>query len=121
LIVGTFALWLVLLYPAHWKWGMDGVYQSVAALLLCLLPTMVTLVWTSSAGRGSPERQLTAVVGGTGLRMAFVLAGGLALHYLFPVCHQMSFWIWVLLFYLFTLALETYLVLGGQEVNEPRP
>jgi len=44
------------------------------------------------------------------LRMAFVLGGGLALSALLPLFQEAVFWGWLLVFYLFTLALEVVLL-----------
>jgi hypothetical protein len=52
-------------------------------------------------------------LGGTGVRMFFVLAGALLLYFLVPYFqNQKTFWMWVLISYLFTLALEMTLILS---------
>ena len=53
---------------------------------------------------------MVLVFASTGLRMAFVLGGGLALSALLPLFQEAVFWGWLLVFYLFTLALEVVLL-----------
>lgn len=81
---------------------------SWSALAACALPGLLTLIWTSLSVRGNPEMQLLAALGGTGVRMGFVLVYGMVATRSFPYFqeHQRRFWGWILLFYLFTLALE---------------
>ena len=54
---------------------------------------------------------MVAFLGGMMLRMAVVLGGALAVYYLVPAFHRPALWAWIVLFYLFTLGLETSLVL----------
>jgi hypothetical protein len=84
---------------------------SAVALSLCLVPTLVTLIWAGWALNQAPEQQLLTILGGTGLRMVLVLGIGLALYQLVPTFHRASFWIVILIFYLFILALEVVLLL----------
>jgi hypothetical protein len=53
------------------------------------------------------------VLGGTGVRMAFVLGTALLLHFTVPSFQKQGFWVWLLIFYLFTLALEMVLIVKG--------
>jgi hypothetical protein len=83
---------------------------SATAAGLCLVPSLVTLVWALwGPGRSAEQRRLV-VLGGTGIRMFFVLGVGLVLTGSVPYFQQRAFWLWVLAFYLFTLALEMVLV-----------
>ncbi|MGH7170396.1 MAG: hypothetical protein ACRELF_04515 [Gemmataceae bacterium] len=113
LIVGTLAAWVVLVWPARLLWGAEVAPQSLAACLLCLVPSALTLAWAVRAAEGKPEQQLTAVLGGMLVRMALVLAGALVLFFNVAILHAIGFWMWVLGFYLLTLALEITLVLTG--------
>jgi hypothetical protein len=118
----TLAAWAIAVYPAHLLWGdpearlwNDSLaFYSLAAAVLCLIPTGLTLAWASWAARQSSEQQLMMTLGGTGLRMAFVLASGLLLFFRVPYFHEPGFWGWILAFYLFTLALEMTLILTGR-------
>jgi hypothetical protein len=114
LLGGSLAFWLVLVIPARIFWGTRVVWPSLAAVALCLVPTSVTLLWGQWAARRSPQMQLAAVVFGTMLRMLFVLAGGLAVWYRGPFYPDPAFWMWIVIFYLFTLALEVTLLLARQ-------
>jgi hypothetical protein len=89
-------------------------FYSLAAAVLCLIPTGLTLAWASWAARQSGEQQLMMTLGGTGMRMAFVLLSALFLYFRVPLFHQPGFWGWILAFYLFTLALEMTLILTGR-------
>jgi hypothetical protein len=104
--------WLLLAVPAYWFWGDEAVVQAAVAAGLCLLPALATLAWaTWTAGR-SPEHQLAMALGGTGVRLGVVLCGGLAIYFLVPGFRQVGFWIWVVVFYVVTLALEIGLIVA---------
>ncbi|HZT82871.1 MAG TPA: hypothetical protein VFA26_21750, partial [Gemmataceae bacterium] len=80
LVGGTVAFWALVSGAARLLWPDDptGAW-STAAALMCLAPTALTLAWTCWAYAGKPEQQLLAVMGGTAVRMVFVLAVGMAL------------------------------------------
>ncbi|MFL5243745.1 MAG: hypothetical protein ACJ8FY_16715 [Gemmataceae bacterium] len=138
LIVGSLLFWLLVAILAHQfnslslylfperaitlpegYVGNPAVVFSLSAVLICLIPTTGTLYWGMRALQGSPEQQLTLVMGGTGIRMLFVLLVGLALYKLVPYYEaNQGFWIWLLVFYLFTLALEMALLLSGRNTNK---
>jgi hypothetical protein len=109
----TLALWALLAAPSYLRGGPEAVLVSVPACLLCLVPAALTLLWSLRAAGGSPEGRLLAFVGGMLLRLVVVLGGGVALYLLVPPLKRPVFWAWVVLFYLFTLALETALVTAG--------
>ena len=55
------------------------------------------------------------VLGGTGLRMFFVLAGGMVLYLFVPYFQdEIAFWLWVMVVYPVTLALDVALILCGR-------
>ena len=60
------------------------------------------------------------MVGGTLVRMVVTLGGGLALHLLVPYFEQMSFWVWLLVFYLVTLALDVFLIVTARPAADKR-
>jgi hypothetical protein len=128
LVGGSLLVWLLIAIPArnvgpeYLKPGLGGdpafVY-SLTAVLICLLPTTITLYWGLRSLNGPADQQLTLVMGGTGIRMFFVLLVGLAFYKLVPYYEAYEgFWIWLLVFYLITLALEMVLLLGGQKTNK---
>ena len=111
---GCLGLWLLTFYPGQLLGGEQALVYSLVAMGLCLVPSVATLAWASWADKQSSEQQLAMVLGGTGIRMAFVLGAGLVLFYGAPYFHQSSFWIWILVFYLGTLGLEMTLLVAGR-------
>jgi hypothetical protein len=113
LIAGSLAFWLLVALPARALGGGDAaIVFSGTALLLCLVPAVGTLIWAAWGLKEHPEQQVTVIVGGSGLRMFFVLCAGLLISKCVPYYEeQTSFWIWLLVFYCFTLALEMGLML----------
>ncbi len=116
LVLGSALYWLALALPARWLWGNAVLPQSLAALGLCLVPGLATVLLGGWVVRRPPEVQMLVLLGGTLVRMAFVLAGGLVLFFRVRGFHEAGFWGWVLLFYLFTLALEMILLLKARSV-----
>jgi len=114
LLAGVAILWLLSAGPAYAFGGETGLLHSAVAALLCLVPMAVTQVWSDWTLEGKPEQQLAAVFGGTSLRMGFVLILGMVLYFNVPEFQAVGFWIWVVVFYLVTLALEIVLVLRRQ-------
>jgi hypothetical protein len=110
LIAGTVGLWLLICFPARLAWGDSAVLQSAVAAVLCLIPMSLTMVWCSLTQGSSPETQLAAVMGGTAVRMLFVIASAALLFKTVEALSDPGFMIWVVLFYLATLSLEILLV-----------
>jgi hypothetical protein len=110
LVMGMTGVWLVLLYPTARLGGTDGVLASASALLLCLAPAAITLAWRSGVPERSPTDRLFRMVMSMLLRMTIVLGGGCGLYLLVPALNQLGLWIWVLVYYLLALALETTLI-----------
>jgi hypothetical protein len=119
LIGGVGAAWLLLALPfrmlsADPGQGEAAVAYSGAAALLCLLPSAITLFWGARALQQSHDQQLIMLLGGTGVRLFTVLPAGFALFQWVPYFQAYpGFWIWLGVFYLVTLALETALLLGA--------
>jgi hypothetical protein len=116
LVGGSAAFWLLVGLPARHLGGGDAAVVFLGtALLLCLAPGVVTLVWGESVFRQSPDKQLILVLGGSGMRMAFVLLAGWMLYLWAPFYRQQaSFLIWLVVGYLYTLALDMTLLLAGR-------
>ena len=116
LVGGSAAFWLLVGLPArHLGGGDSAVVFLGTALLLCLAPAVATLVWGERAFRQSPDKQLILVLGGSGVRMAFVLLAGWMLYLWAPFYQrQASFLIWLVVGYLYTLALDMTLLLAGR-------
>jgi hypothetical protein len=104
-------LWLVLLTPAWWWYGELALLQSGVALALSLVPAVATLLWADRVWKNSPEMQLLAALGGSGVRMAIVLGVGALLYFQYPETFSAAFLVWLLIFYLVFLALEMTLLL----------
>jgi hypothetical protein len=119
-IVWAAAFWAVLFLPARYLWGTAAIVYSLTALALCLVPALLILMLAERNPTGSPQATVMIVFGGTGLRIVVALGGGLALYSVVPYFQQVGFWIWLLVFYLYTLVLEVVLLrtseagLGGQ-------
>jgi hypothetical protein len=125
LVVGTALFGGLITYPARlladrqgWEAAELTTLWSVTAALLCLLPTALTLAWTRWASQGKPEQQLLAVMGGTMVRMAFVMAAGLILFLGVKEFAYQRFWLFVVVYYLFTLALEMILIVRGTPAEQ---
>jgi hypothetical protein len=120
LIAGTLAVWAAAAYPARLLWGDSAVLFSATAGLLCLVPTAATLIWCQRSFRGAPQWQLLAVLGGTAVRMLFVVVAGLVLFLTVPEYQHKRFWLWLVAFYLLTLTLEMILITRGVATGQPQ-
>ena len=113
LVVGTLAFGGAVAMVSHYLW--PDVPIPLFCLIgagLCLVPTVATLIWARRAAERNPESRLLMVMGGTAFRMALVLGVGLLLYYKVPGFERISFWIVILVFYLFTLGLEVWTLVG---------
>jgi len=124
LVSGSLLFWLLASLPFRMladdrDAGDAAVVYAGTAVLLCLVPTSLTLLWSSHALKQAPEQQLTAVLGGTGLRIFGVLLAGFALFQWVPYFREYAgFLTWLLVSYLVTLALEMTLLLAGRPNGE---
>jgi hypothetical protein len=117
LVGGTLAFGLLVALAARAAWGDSAVAYSATAMALCLIPAAMTLIGSTWASTQPADKQLVMMLGGTGLRLAAVLAGGFILVQWVPYFredHAPGFWMYVGAFYLFTLALETMLTVAGR-------
>lgn len=114
LIGGVLLLWGLAAAPAGLLGGELAILESTTAAGLCLVPAVATLIWARCLAK-SPELRLLLIAGGTVLRMGVVFAGGFALTQLLPEWFGWSFWIWLMVFYIFTLGLETTLLVTSKE------
>ena len=105
--------WAVAAYPAFLLRGETGLAHSAMAALVCLVPATLTFslarlaVW-------SPEQRLMVLLGGSGFRMLAVLGVVLVLNLTSSYFQPLGFALWVLAFYLLTLALEVVLLVQEQ-------
>jgi hypothetical protein len=113
LIVATVAFWVLTAIPVkHLGGGDTALLYSGTALLLCLVPGVLTMLWIGWTTDRDPQQRLLAALGSTGVRLFGVLLAGLLLVRTVPLYREQSgFLIWLLVFYLFTLTLEMVLLL----------
>lgn len=102
-----FGLWLLLVGPAWILVGVNGVVGLTVSAALCLMPGCVVLVWKAYL---APSLDLVFLVS-TGVRFGLLAASALVVKVIAPEFGLREFYIWLVLFYLFALAIETWLVL----------
>jgi hypothetical protein len=107
---GTFVVWAVAVLLARFLGGERAAVYCSAAFFICLLPALFTLAWACQTIKHRPSQSFAVVASGTGVRMAFVLGAGLCLNQAVPYFEHLSFWCWIVGFYMVTLTLETLLV-----------
>lgn len=106
LILGSLGLWVVAAIPATLWFDPHSAGVAGAAMLLCLLPGAATFYWAQAAGRRTPEMLMIVVLGGAMVRMLVALGGGMALYLSLPSYFTIALWVWLGVFYSFTLAVE---------------
>lgn len=122
LTCGTAAFCGLLAYPTRLLWPDEPTLAwNAAAALVCLVPTALTLLWTRWAFKGQPEQQLLAVMGGTVVRMGFVLAVAAVLYFNVKEFEHVRFWVLVVVYYLFTLALEMTVIVRATAAAPAQP
>ena len=119
LIGGTLAFGGSVALISHYIWPETPIpLFSLIAMLLCLLPTVGTLILASRTMKRPAEDRLLVVFGGMAFRMTTVLGAGLLLYYTVPTFERISFWIVLLGFYLVTLGLEVGCLATGWTEQE---
>jgi hypothetical protein len=121
LSAAALVIWLALVGPAWLVAGREGLIGLSAAACLCLVPGWA--VFWIAAGFGTAGTEVPLVIlGGTALRMIFVLFGMVIAQTLNPHLGFREFIVWLLAFYLCLLAVETCLVLlpSGSRGGQPR-
>jgi hypothetical protein len=111
LFLAAVGLCLVLAVPAWFMSGREGLIGLSAAAILCVVPGLIVFWIAASFGAAGTEVPLV-ILGGTFLRMVFVLLGMVIVQTLDPHLGFREFIVWLLVFYLFLLAVETCLVLA---------
>ena len=108
LVLSVVAVTLLLLFPVSNRFGTAGVEGLLAAAAICLAPGCIVLLIPVLMWRSSVVG-LAALAAGL-LRMLFVLAGLLAVMTLRPDIPPMVFGACVVVLYLVSLCIETWLV-----------
>ncbi len=116
LIVATAAFWALSAIPARLILGGEWTYvYSGTAMLMCLVPGALTLLWANHAASKDPQQLALTWLAGTGVRLFGVLLLALVLFQLVPLYREESgFLLWMVVFYFFTLAAEMHLLLSGR-------
>ena len=117
LVICSLAFWALAAGLAYLVWEEQRdvlLPHSGVAFLLCLVPAVATMLWSHWGLDQSPDQQLVSILGGTGVRMFFVLGAGLFLTSQVAFFQDRGFWMWLLVFYLFILTLEMLLLVGGR-------
>lgn len=105
----------VLAGPAWWLAGEAGLMGLAGSAVLCLIPgCLAVLLRRVIADSG------TLFLAANGLRLAFVLPGALVGRLFVDGDGLKEFFVWLILFYLFTLAVETALAFR-RDVSSGRP
>lgn len=115
MLAAPLAFWVLLAVPVKHLADDDSAWPlSGVALLMCLVPAVITFVVGQRLLRSDPQQGPIILLGATGVRMFAVLAVALILMTTFPLFAQGRFLVWLLVFYFFTLALEMSLLLTGR-------
>jgi hypothetical protein len=114
-LFGAFSLGI-----GYWAAERETIVQGSVAFALTFVPAAATLAWVVLSYRSAPEMRLLASLGGSGVRLAVALGGGLFLMNTKPQLSDTPFWCWLVLFYLVFLGLEiTLLVRQQPKLNGP--
>ena len=114
LVVASLVFALVLAGPAWLVAGDKGLVGLSVAAVLCTLPGCLVVEFKGLVG----DSQATLVLAAGGLRMFFVLLGALMAKFVVEGYGLKEFFVWLILFYLFTLALETKSLLSVKSESE---
>ena len=101
-------VWMILAGPAFWLGKADGLESLTYAAVLCLVPAWIlfAVVLGNSKGTANPAVVMISAMGG---RMLFAIFGAALISDFRP---ELKFWltVWLVVFYLVTLAIETTLL-----------
>ncbi|MBM3994518.1 MAG: hypothetical protein FJ303_10260 [Planctomycetes bacterium] len=101
--------------------GDEILLEGAVGFGLAFVPASIALGWVIYSCQAAPEMQLMASLGGSGVRLAVALGGGLLLTRSLPQYFGNALWIWLLLFYLALLAFEITLLVRGQPTVDGPP
>ena len=106
---------------AYFFGGDEALLQGSVAFALAFVPAAATLAWVTYSYRSTPDMMLLASLGGSGFRMAIALGGGWFLTTSQPQNFDMTFWSWLILFYLVLLAFEITILVWQQPKLDGAP
>ena len=118
--MATAALWLVLLAPAWFIAGREGLLGLSAAAGLCVVPGWIVF-WIAAAYGAAGGQVPLVVLGGMLLRMVFVFLGMIIIQSADHNLGFREFVVWLLAFYAVLLAVETLLVLPRTDAASGQP
>ena len=108
-VVGASMVFSCLLAVPAWAVaGSKGLVGVGASAVLCVVPACIVLLLKGVAGESQP---LLVLVAG-GVRMFFVFAGVFAARQIAPEYGVKEFFGWLVLFYMFVLAVESFFALS---------
>ena len=116
LVVASVVFALVLAGPAWLLAESKGLIGLAVAALLCTIPGCLVVAFKGLFG-GS---QATLILAPGGLRIFFVFLGALGAKFVVSGYGLKEFYVWLILFYLFMLALETKSVLTAKSKPKQR-
>lgn len=114
----TFLLWLVSIAPAYYFSGILGVEGLTLSAFLCLIPGWLAFWIVSRYGDASDF--VIASFASTLVRMFFVLTGVLIVKSTKRYSEITDFLVWVILFFLGTLAIETWLTIKHLQATKSK-
>jgi hypothetical protein len=114
LVVASVVFALLLAGPAWLVAETKGLIGLAVSAVLCTVPGCLVVAFKGLAG-GS---QATLILAAGGLRMFFVLLGALGAKFVVSGYGLKEFFVWLILFYLFTLAIETKSLLVASDKQE---
>lgn len=88
---------------------MEGLQGLTIAAGLCTAPGLLVFLLTAFVVEGSSQAAVLAL-GGTALRLVFVLLGTLIVRSIAPHLQMREFLVWVLVYYLVLLLAETLIL-----------
>src|SRR5215218_3890016 len=102
MLAAPLALWVLLAVPVKHLADDDSAWElSGTAMLLCLVPALLTYVVAERFIRHDPQQGPIILLGAAGVRMFGVLCVALILFANFPLFAQGRFLVWLLVFYFF--------------------
>ena len=117
LVLAAAALWLVLSVPAQRMGGMSGIWGLTLAAAIAVVPGCLVIFFNGRAA--SADSRSVILLAGTLIRMGLVLGSVLVIRYLRPDWGFREFYLWLIVFYLGALAIETAMLAG--QIRGRRP
>lgn len=123
LIAAALAFLLLAGLPARFLYGDEAFIACGTAVLLCLVPAVLTLFWIGPAGQ-DPNQASLKLLAASGMRMFGVLSIAVVFYFQVPWFQgRDSFLFWVLAAYLYLLAVEVLLTVRSpksSDATDPR-